>query len=308
MSLREAAVVVNPASANGSTGKHWPRIAATFEQEGFSYVYSFTEGPWDAAEITRRYLQEGYELIVSVGGDGTANEVVNGFFWEGKPIRKSAALGFISTGTGGDLGRAIGTPRDLGEATRHIMNSPLRPIDLGRATFVNKEGKQETRYFINIAGLGLDGDIVGRVNRSSKALGGFISFLWGTLVGLALYQNQKMAVSVDGRLICDEPVTLVVVGNGSHFGGGMNAFPDALLDDGLFEIIVLRDFSKLNLLVTLPRVYTGTHLKNPRINCTRGKKVTISNGSRALLNLDGEQPGSAPAEIEILPMAINLKG
>ncbi len=308
MSLKQAAVVINPASANGATGKNWPKIAAAIELEGLSFVHNFTKGHWDAADITRRYLQEGYELIIAVGGDGTANEVVNGFFIDEKPISNNAALGFISTGTGGDLGRTIGTPCDTREAVRHILNSPQRQVDVGRVTFINHAGGEEVRYFINVAGLGLDGDIVKRVNESSKAMGGFLSFLWGTLVSLALYKNQKMAVTVDDQLICDEPTTLVVVGNGRYFGGGMHAFPNAVVDDGLFDIIVLRNLGKINLLLTLPKVYRGTHLNNPRIKCLQGRKVKIENGGRILLNLDGEQPGSAPARIELLPLAINLKG
>ncbi len=308
MVLKQAAVIVNPASANGATARLWPKIAAAFEQEGLTFVHSFTEGPWDATRLTRRYLEEGYELIISVGGDGTANEVVNGFFHEGEKISENAAIGFISTGTGGDLGRTIGTPRDPAEATRHILSSPVRPVDLGKVAFINNEGKQETRYFINIAGLGLDGDIVERVNRTSKAFGGFLSFLWGTIVSLITYKNEHMAISVDGKLICDEKVILVVAGNGCYFGGGMQALPNALIDDGLFDIVILHNTGKLNLLVNLlPKVYRGAHLYHPCITSLRGKKLAVTADSKALLDLDGEQPGGAPVKIELLPMALNLK-
>ncbi len=309
MSLKHAAIVVNPASANGATAANWPKIAAAFEQEGLDYVHSFTEGPWHAAEITRHYLREGHDLIISVGGDGTANEVVNGFFHEKERIGKDAALGFISTGTGGDLGRTIGTPRDPAEATRHIISSPVRPVDLGRVTFINNEGKREMRYFINIAGVGLDGDIVARVNRTSKALGGFLSFLWGTVLSLVTYKSKHMTISVDDRQICDEPVVLVVAGNGCYFGGGMQALPEALMDDGLLDVVILHDTGKLNLLFNLlPRVYRGTHLNQPSITSLRGKKMTVDAESNALLNLDGEQPGGAPVEMEIMPLALKLKG
>ncbi len=304
----QAAVVINPASANGATFKRWPEIATAFEHEGLPFVHGFTEAPGHATELTRRYLEEGCDLVVSVGGDGTANEVINGFFAGGKVVRRGAAFGYISTGTGGDLGRTIGTPKDLPGAVRHLIKSPPRPMDVGRVSFVNTLGDQDIRYFINVAGLGLDGDIVDRVNRTSKALGGFISFLWGTIVSLVLYQNQNMAITVDGEIIVDEPLVFVVIGNGCYFGGGMNVAPHALIDDGLFDIIILRNLSKIKLLINLPRVYRGTHLSHPRITSLRGRKVTVTSRGTALLNLDGEQPGRAPAEIELIPGAINLKG
>ncbi len=302
-------MVVNPASANGSTGKRWPEIAADFEREGLSFVYALTETSGHATEITRRFLGDGHDLIIAVGGDGTTNEVVNGFFDEnGRSIRPGAALGFISGGTGRDLVRTLGIPTDSTDAVRHIVKSSPRPIDLGRAVFVNSEGVQESRYFINVAGLGLDGATAERVNRSSKALGGFISFLWATVVTLILYKNQKMSIIVDDEQICDEPITVVVFGNGRYFGSGMCVAPNALIDDGLLDIVILRDLSKPNLLISLPRVYKGTHLSHPRITSLRGKKIRVNSGGKALLELDGEQTGRAPVEIEIMHHAINLKG
>lgn len=308
MPFNKVAVVVNPASANGKTGKCWPEIAAAFKQEGLTFVHTLTEAPHHATEITSRYLSEGYNLVISVGGDGTANEVVNGFFTDGQTEHKNAAVAFFSTGTGRDFSRTIGSPANAAEAIRHIINSPVRPIDIGRVNYKNNDGKNEIRNFINVAGLGLDGDICLRVNRTSKVFGGFVSFLWGTVVSLVLYKNHNMTVNVDGKLICDEPITVIVIGNGQYFGGGMRIAPDAVIDDGLFDIIILRNMSKLKLLMNLPKVYSGTHLSHPRIESLRGKKVEVLSSEVALLELDGEQTGQAPVEIEVIPRAINLKG
>jgi len=304
----KAAVIVNPASANGATFKRWPEIASFFENERQEFVYSFTEGPDHATILARKYLHEGYDLVVSVGGDGTANEVVNGFFENGKPISRGATYGYISTGTGGDLGRTIGSSKVMAEAVKNIVNGTQRRVDLGKVSYISNSGEDEVRYFINVAGLGIDGDIVDRVNRTSKFFGGFLSFLWGTLVSVVFYRNKKMEISVDGKLICDEPVTTVVVGNGCYFGGGMKALPNAVMDDGYFDIVILHNLSKLNLLATLPKVYSGSHLNHPRITSMRGRIVEVNSTEYALLNLDGEQPGRAPARVEILPGAINFTG
>ncbi len=309
MDKLKAALVVNPASGNGATGKRFPVMADIIKQEGLSFVHRFTESPGHATEITRHFLQEGHDLIIAVGGDGTTNEVLNGFFdRSGAAIRPGAAISFISGGTGRDLIRTVGIPVDTASAVRHIINSEVHPIDLGRVSYLTKDGLQQSRYYINVAGLGLDGATVDRVNRTSKALGGFISFLWATIATLALYKNQKMQIIVDEQEICNEPVTVVVFGNGQYFGGGMHIAPNASVDDGLLDIIILRDLSKLNLLLSLPRVYKGSHLTHGRITSLRGKKVRVFADQTALLDLDGEQPGSAPIELEIIPHAINLRG
>ncbi len=308
MQTSKIALVVNPASANGNTAKRFPEVTAAFSEAGIDVSYQFTEGPEHATAITRQFLQDGYNLIISVGGDGTANEVVNGFFYEGQLINRQASAAFMSTGTGRDFGRTIGTPPVIKDAVDHILKIPPRPVDLGRVNFTGNTGERLTRYFINIAGLGLDGDTVARVNRTSKALGGFVSFLWGTLVSLMLYKNKEMAITVDGVEICHEPVTVVVVGNGRYFGGGMCIAPEAIVDDGLFDIIILRGLSKISLLLNLPKVYGGRHLTHPRIKSLRGRKISITSLEGAMLDLDGEQPGRAPVEIELLPAALNLKG
>ncbi len=308
MEKLKAALVVNPASGNGTTGKRWPEMAAIIADEGISFEHNFTEAPGHATELTRQLLKEGHELIIAVGGDGTTNEVINGFFDQDlKLINPHAAISFISGGTGRDLIRTIGIPTDTAEAAKHIISSPIRPIDLGRASYINNQGFSEVRHFINVAGLGLDGATVDRVNKTSKALGGFISFLWATVTTLVLYKNQQMKISVDGVDICDEPVTVVVFGNGRYFGGGMYIAPNAEVNDGLFDIVILKDLSKINLLLSLPRVYKGTHLSHPRITSLRGRSIKVFADEVALLDLDGEQPGRAPVEIELLPLAINLK-
>ncbi len=307
MKTLKTAVVVNPVSANGATARRWPEIAVLMEQEGLTFETFMTEAPLHATELTREALRKGSDLVISVGGDGTHNEVVNGFFSPEGKLRQEAQIGFISMGTGSDLIRTLQIPKDPAQAVKHLAGSLPREVDVGRLSFISHAGDQETRYYINIAGLGLDGDTVDRVNRTSKALGGFISFLWGTLVSLTLYRNQDMAVSVDGEAIFDGQVTIAAVANGRYFGGGMCIAPHAVMDDGLFDIVIMHSLSKPNLLVNLPKVYRGTHLSHPNCISLRGRKVVIE-AEQALLNLDGEQPGHGPVEMELLPLALQVKG
>ncbi|HPU01520.1 MAG TPA: diacylglycerol kinase family lipid kinase [Bacillota bacterium] len=305
MEALKTAVVVNPASANGTTARRWPEIAAFMESEGISFTAFMTEAPEHATELTRRALQDGCDLVVSVGGDGTHNEVMNGFFTAEGPVRPEAQLAFISMGTGSDLIKTLHIPKDPAAAVKQFRAARPRKVDVGRINFYNHRGERAIRYFINIAGLGLDGDTVDRVNRTSKALGGFISFLWGTIASLMLYRNQQMAISVDDEPVFEGPVTEVAVANGRYFGGGMFIAPHAVMDDGLFDVVILHNLSKLNLLVNLPKVYRGTHLDHPQIISVRGRKVVIE--TEALLNVDGEQPGRGPVEMDLLPLALQVR-
>ena len=272
MEPKKIAAVVNPASANGVTARRWPEIARLLEQEGIVFDTYLTRGPGDATVHTRQLLEKGSDLIISVGGDGTANEVANGFFSAAGPVREGAAIAFISMGTGCDLIKTLGIPREPEAAVRHLVRASRRAIDVGRVSFTGHDGSAQTRYFMNIAGLGLDGDTVARVNRTSKALGGFISFLWGTVASLLLYRNRRMAVTVDNRLVCDAPLTVVVIGNGRYFGGGMCIAPHAEMSDGLFEIIILNNMGKVSLLFNLPKVYRGSHLSHPKITSLRAAR------------------------------------
>lgn len=301
--------IVNPVSAGGRTARRWPKIEARLQEVWPDLKHWFTGGPEEATVLTRRALEEGAGLVIAVGGDGTANEVVNGFFKaDGSPVSLRAAASFIATGTGSDLVRTLGVPRNPFEAVAHLACSARRRLDLGRVTFTGKQGAPAVRYFINVAGLGLDGDTVARVNRTTKICGGFVSFLWGTVASLILYRNQVMRIKVDGQPVYHGPVTFLAAGNGRFFGGGMQVAPHAIMNDGFLDVIIAYDFSKPGLLANLPRVYRGAHLSHPHIKSLSGRHILIDAAATALLNLDGEQPGCAPVEIEILPGALVVQG
>ena len=306
MKNMKIAAVVNPASANGVTARRWPEISALMKEAGLSFEALMTTAPEHATELTREALRGGCDLVVSVGGDGTHNEVVNGFFTPEGPLRTEAQLSFISMGTGSDLIKTLGVPKDPELALKHLLRGSPREVDLGRLSFTNHRGDKEERYFINIAGLGLDGDTVDRVNRTSKAQGGFISFLWGTVVSLMLYRNVEMAITVDGEPVFSGPVVIVAVANGRYFGGGMCIAPRAEMSDGLFDVVIMHSLGKAELLLNLPKVYKGTHLDHPYCIYLRGRKVLIET-EQALLNLDGEQPGRGPVEVELLPRALQVR-
>ena len=304
--MREMMVIVNPASANGATRRVWPEVERLLREAGFTFDWQFTSGPGDATTLAARALREGARVVVSVGGDGTANEVVNGFYSDGAPLNPAAEFGLISCGTGGDLVRTLGVPKRIVGAIERLRAAAARVIDLGRMSVNGEDGRRRSRLFINIGDVGLGGDTVHRVNHTSKALGGFVSFLWGCLAAVAAYHNKHAVLRVDGAEVAAGKALAVVVANGQYFGGGMHIAPRAAMDDGLFDVVWVGDLSKADLIANLPRLYAGTHLTHPKVSLFRGRNVAI-HCPDALVDCDGEVPGTADAEFELLPAALRIR-
>ncbi len=298
--------IVNPASANGTTGKVWPALSERLRAAGIEHESRLTARPGHATELTRQALAEGYRTIISVGGDGTVNEVVNGFFDGDRRLGGDARLAILSRGTGSDLIRTLGLPKGEAQAVERLKAGRVKRVDLGRVTFVSHSGAAAVRYFINVADLGLGGETVERVNRTTKAFGGFLSFLWGTLATVATYRNKDVELVIDGGEPIRGRMALVVVANGQYFGGGMRIAPNAVMDDGIFDIITLGDCGRLEIVQSINRVYKGTHLTHPKIRAYRGREVVVRSPDRLLLDLDGEQPGLAEAAFALVPACLEV--
>jgi len=300
--------VVNPQSANGSTRKRWPEYLIRLREAGYLLDFSYTTEPGDATRITQRILKEGYTHIIAVGGDGTMNEVVNGFFSKGQLINAEAELALFSHGTGGDLIRTLQISRGIESFLEILGRGQKRLIDVGEVLFQDAKGQQTHRYFLNVADVGLGGETVARVNKQSKLLGGKLSFLMGSVLSILRYRNKYMSCVIDGKQIVEGRLNSIMVANGRYFGGGMMIAPQAEIDDGLFDVVCLGDFSTVTLLRHLPKLYKGTHLGIPGVSVHRGRSVVITTAEKALLDIDGEQPGQAPLTFIIHPKALCLWG
>ncbi len=298
--------IVNPASSNGRTSRRWPEIKNILDTRGLEYDFRMTEGPWEAAEIARDSLRGGYNVVVAVGGDGTLNEVANGFFLVDEEVRAGSSLGVISMGTGSDFIRTAGIPKDIQSAVKVIERGEKTLLDVGRARFARADGTMADRYFLNVADVGIGGETAERVNNTSKALGGFVSFLWGVIVSIFLYKNKEMTLAIDEEITWQGKFVTVALGNGRFFGGGMKITPQAMLTDGLLDVTILPDLSKPRLLMSLPKVYSGRHLEIKGVKYARGKKISIKSPEPALLEMDGEIPGRTPVDVEVLPLALQI--
>jgi len=269
---------------------------------GLRFEHDMTEAPGHATELARNAVQKGYEQIVSVGGDGTINEVVNGLYHSGSI--GETILGIISTGTGGDYVRTIGLPRLYQDMCQCLVKPRRLLVDLGVVEYMNS-GAGSRRLFVNFAGLGFDAEIVRRTTQQFKSLGGLASYLMGLLTTLVSYKNKEISLAIDGETVNRE-VCAVIMNNGKYGGGGMLTAPDADLTDGYFDVLVIGDLSKPDLLRSLPRIYRGTHLTHPKVELRKAREIEIRSRESLFLQADGELLGQAPARFSILPLALSV--
>jgi diacylglycerol kinase (ATP) len=238
---------------------------------------------------------------VVVGGDGSVNEVANGIAG-----RDDVEIAVLARGTGWDFVRTYGIPHKALPAIRVALEGRTQTIDLGRATFRSWGGDEETSWFANIASAGMSGAIAQRANETTKALGGKVSYAWAVFAVFSGWQNDVIDVTVDDEHR-SERMHDVVVANGRYLGGGMMMLPDARPDDGLFDVLLIGDLTKRDLMITLPKTYRGKHLPHPKAELLRGRVVTVESRQPLPVELDGEQPGSTPARFEVVPQALRVR-
>lgn len=298
--------VVNPVSASGRTGRNWPDIADYLKKNNIDFVFRKSEYPEHAVSMVRKALKDGYKYIMSVGGDGTANEVVNGFFEKGNLINPEAELIIFSRGTGSDFIRSLGIGNSKKEIIEIIKKEREKLIDIVKVNYINNDNNKSQRYFLNISDAGIGGETVARIEKGVKLFNGKLTYLLGILKTLAFYKNKKYRVKMDGKEIVNDKVNSILVANGGYFAGGMNIAPEAEIDDGLLNLIVLGDLNKFEIITNLYKAYSGKHLSHPKVNSYQGKEIEISSKEKVFLNIDGEAAGILPAHYKIIPAKIKV--
>lgn len=300
MSEKAAVFLVNPASDNGATGKRWPELAHRASMLGLSGETLFSERPGQLIELARAAVDGGARVVVAVGGDGTLNEVVNGV------AGCDVELATIPLGTGMDFVRTYGIPTRFDDAVRVALEGTPRTIDAGRVRYRTWGGEEAVRWFANVGSVGMSGAVAQRANGMSKLLGGKLTFFYALTRVFLEWENTDVTVTLDdgerrGRMHD------VVVANGVWHGGGMKLAPDALPDDGLFDVVLIGDVGKLDFLTTAPKIYKGRHVTHPKVDVLRSKRVEVDAAERLPIELEGEQVGTTPAVFEVVPGALRLR-
>jgi len=299
-------VIVNPASAAGATGRRWDRIAKLLRAALGNFEHAATHKPGEATALSRSALREGFEMVVSVGGDGTLNEVAGGFFEGSAPVATQAVLGVVAVGTGADFGRTIGQA-DLESACVRLGGRKTRSIDVGLAHFAGHDGVPTTRIFINVASFGCSGLVAHLVSPRLKAVSGQLAFTLATLRALTIYRDQTVTVEFDDMPPRSLAITDCVFGNGKFFGAGMQVAPAAQLDDGDLDVTIWSGFRLMDFVRKRHTLYDGSHVREPGTLVLRARRAIATSESTVLLQLDGESVGRLPVQLRVLPGAVRLK-
>jgi len=302
-------VIVNPESDRGRTKKRWEHIKEALKFFLKEFKYEFTEKPFQAAEISRAAIKEGSELIVGVGGDGTMNEISNGFFENKKIINPNVALGVVPSGTGCDFSRSLNIPSGLKNALRVITQASSSMIDIGKIRFRDHFNKKHERFFLNIADFGIGGEVLNKMNQK-MAKRKTSSYLRSAVTTFITYKSKRVRIKIDNMQIPFNEYLIGAISNGRIFGKGMKIAPYAKLDDGLFDVVLVESMKFLEFCRNILKIYSGSHLSHPKVSLIRGKKIEISPESSekdVLIEADGELIGTLPATFEIIPQSFLVK-
>ena len=307
--MKETLFIINPSSARGATLRVWDEAQKKITAAGIDFAEHLTSQPGEATTVAREALSDGVTRIIAVGGDGTLGEITNGYFDEdGRAINGAAAIGLLPSGTGSDFRRSLGLTGQA-DSIGALLSSKTRPIDVVSVEFLQPDGARGSRFFINVASFGLGGDVSELVNRWRHTLprwiGGSARFAAAALAALGRYNNVAVALRLDAREL-NIKSNLIVAANGRFAGGGMMLAPHAELDDGLLDVIVTDEATRLDVIRELPRIKRGSHLKNPKVSQMRAAEVSIDSAAPMAIDLDGEMVGYTPARLKVLPGVVRF--
>ena len=306
---RSCVVIINPTAGGGRAGRAWPRLGRRLAESGCEHIAFHTTRPGEATELCRIALRDGAKMILAAGGDGTLNEVVNGFFdrdGQSKAVEAGACLGVLPLGTGSDFARSIKIGG--GKAAIEVIGAGATAmVDVGRVEFHAPDNPHACRYFLNVADLGLGGEAALRVRRIPRRLGPLLTYLVGAIQAVVAHQPYDVTIELDEEGPVRAKMGLVVVANSGIFGGGMPVCPGAELDDGQLDVLRLAGMSRGRLLFDLlPKLYRAVHLAHPAVSAGRARRIRVASEQRMALEIDGEPVGEAPAEFLVMPKAMRI--
>jgi YegS/Rv2252/BmrU family lipid kinase len=297
--------VINPNAGNGKGKKDLDRISDILIRNGIRFQMKTTQKRGDATDFTKEIISDGYRKIISIGGDGTLNEIVNGIFTQYHCSSKEIILGIIPVGTGNDWGRMFGIPLIYEGAVKVIREQKLILHDVGLVSYFNGRNR-EMKYFINIAGLGFEAVVVKKTNKQKdRGMNSKAIYLFNLLSSLIAYRNTTVDITIDGKTK-KVKVFSINVGNGRYCGGGMSQTPDALPDDGLLDVTVINEIGRIEIIRNLRILYDGTILSHPKVDGYRTDNIKVNSESLLYIEADGESLGHTPAEFNIIPSALNI--
>lgn len=301
-------VIVNPQAAGGRGLHLWPQLADQLFHAIGLFEYEFTNASGVATLLATQAVEQGYEQIIAVGGDGTVNEVLNGLFSPvGTPRNPDVVLGCLPAGSGTDFWKTLGIKEEMHHAIKHLRHDTTRTCDIVRAELTGHDGRKMVRYFCNVADVGLGGEVVSRAKRLPSWGSGFVNYLWASTAAFLAWTPAEMTITVDGTALPTEPLVIALVANGQYCGGGMWIAPEAQVDDGYINLCCIRPMPKWQFVSLLPKLYSGKLGDTPFVVRARGTEITIAAPTPLKVTVDGEVPGIVPAKFTVIPRAIKIR-
>jgi YegS/Rv2252/BmrU family lipid kinase len=287
--MPRALLIANPTSGGGKVLKLLPAVQQRLRALGVEHRLELTRSLGHAGELTCAALAAG-ELPVSFSGDGVAGAVAAAAAAHG-----GAVVGILPGGSGNDFCRHAGIPQDALEACAVIARGTPSAIDLGQAN---------GRPFLGIASLGFDSEANALANRAPRRLGRGI-YVYGALGAVARWRPASFDVTVDGERESFDGWS-VIVANTSVYGGGMYVAPDARVDDGLLDVVLIRKTTRLHFLTSFPKVFKGLHVHDDHVSVRRGREVRVEASRPFDVYADGDPIAALPVDVRCLPAAVQV--
>jgi len=284
--------IINPAAGKGKSLELIPFIEEYFRGKAEEFTIRVTEYPGHATELAKEYSSIEKCRIYSVGGDGTVNEIVNGI------AGTESVLGVIPTGSGNDFIRSYQEKFDIKKMIVSTINGEEKSIDLARVN---------DKYFINISSIGFDANVGFNVAKFKKVPGvtGSMAYLISIIYTIFKKKICNIKIDIDGKKM-ELTLLLAAVANGRYYGGGILPTPNARIDDGLFDICLVSDMSRIQILSLFPKYMKGLHAELKQVSFFKGKKIEIVSKDELCLNIDGEILSARTVNFEILEDAIKV--
>ena len=303
-------VVVNPKASVGKSSKDWPMIKELLVKEGIEFDDVLTEYPGHAIEIVRNAIvEQGYRKFIAVGGDGTNNEVINGVFTQDQVPANEITMAALPIGTGNDWRRTFDIPLEYDKVIKIIKAGHTFAHDIGKLTYYN-DGDPKTRYFLNAAGTGLDEMVCHSTNlMKQQGKGGTVRYLLSLVKCILKYKVTHVQLFVDENMVFDDSILSLSIGNCRFNGGGMMMMPNAVPNDGLFDVTVIKKVSIFKFAANVKNIYDGSFVKKLKeVQTFRGKQIRIVSIPPHSLRVEteGENLNNSPFDFEMLPKAINM--
>jgi diacylglycerol kinase (ATP) len=314
----DTVLIVNPNSCGGLTGSNWDELYAKMEKVfGGSVRVAFSKKQGNGTALARDMLRKGFGKVVAIGGDGTINEVANGFFEERtgargtkiQPVNPDAIMGIVPCGTRNVLAKSLGLPEEVVESCKNFVGGSPAKMDVIAVSATNPGdgSRMSQRIFLNAAEMGVGAEIIDRSKKvRSKVKSRLVSTVAAIISTVPAYESNFCDLFIDGRKK-SMSMTMGVVANGKFLGGGFMAAPEASVSDGLLDLVILKDSGSLKMLDELVNIKTGNYAGEDNIFYAKARKVLVkSKERRVTVTIDGEPIGILPATFQVFPKALTV--